>query len=187
MNGDTRQQCDRASRVIDIFNRLFGDSEQTRLLGGAIEPLYVPRNSSSSFHQILFREDYLSSALHEVAHWCIAGVERRKLVDYGYWYQPDGRDRAQQKNFEQVEIKPQALEWLFSLACNQPFTLSADNLAGELKPNLNFVQAVEQEARRWRDPQQIPLRAYKFGAALAAEFATAWPVSPEAISVDALT
>ena len=55
---------------------------------------------------------------------------RRKQVDYGYWYEPDGRDHVQQQAFEQVEVKPQALEWLMALACGVPFEVSCDNLNG---------------------------------------------------------
>ncbi len=36
------------------------------------------------------------------------------LPDLGYWYAPDGRIEEQQALFEQVEIKPQAIEWLFA-------------------------------------------------------------------------
>lgn len=53
-----------------------------------------------------------NSALHEISHWTIAGKERRLLADLGYWYAPDGRTREQQALFEQVEVKPQAIEWL---------------------------------------------------------------------------
>jgi elongation factor P hydroxylase len=67
-------------------------------------------------------KDYLASALHEVAHWCLAGVERRKLEDYGYWYSPDGRSRGEQSAFENVEARPQALEWILSDTCNSCFT-----------------------------------------------------------------
>ncbi len=49
-----------------------------------------------------------ASALHEISHWCIAGKARRELVDFGYWYCPDGRDAMTQSQFEDVEVKPQA-------------------------------------------------------------------------------
>lgn len=55
-----------------------------------------------------------NSALHEISHWTIAGAKRRLLPDLGYWYAPDGRTKEQQDLFEQVEIKPQAIEWLFA-------------------------------------------------------------------------
>jgi len=68
-----------------------------------------------------------------VAHWCIAGKNRRKLDDYGYWYSPDGRDNAQQKNFYKVEALPQALEKYFHQCIgSRDFHLSLDNLGSEL-------------------------------------------------------
>ena len=113
-----------------IFNSLFSDSFNTRLEGGADEPLYLPASSSCKHNRLVFCQDYISSALHEVAHWCLAGEKRRNLIDYGYWYHPDGRSRAQQKIFEKVEIRPQALEWIFSVAASHSFTVSTDNLLG---------------------------------------------------------
>src|SRR3546814_12851389 len=64
-----------------------------------------------------------------VAHWCLAGAARRRQDDYGYWYAADGRDLEQQHLFEQVEVKPQALELLFSDVCGLNFCVSVDNLA----------------------------------------------------------
>ncbi|MEA7548766.1 elongation factor P hydroxylase, partial [Salmonella enterica subsp. enterica serovar Anatum] len=43
---------------------------------------------------------------YEISHWCIAGKARRELVDFGYWYCPDGRDAQTQSQFEDVEVKP---------------------------------------------------------------------------------
>lgn len=59
--------------------------------------------------------------MHELAHWCIAGPERRLLADYGYWYEPDGRTEQIQAEFEKVEVKPQAVEWILSASCGFPF------------------------------------------------------------------
>ena len=73
--------------------------------------------------------------LVELSHWCIAGAERRKLVDFGYWYCPDGRDAQTQSEFEAVEVKPQALEWLFCVAAGFPFNVSCDNLNGDCEPD----------------------------------------------------
>ena len=92
--------------------------------------MYSPADVCCSYHQIIFAHGYYSSALHEISHWCQAGKNRRLLEDFGYWYMPDGRNEKQQKCFEQVEIKPQAIEWAFCLAANKSFTVSADNLNG---------------------------------------------------------
>lgn len=115
-------------RLIQIFNQLFADTERTLLVSGGSEPYYHPP-TGDALGSIVFRDDYVSSALHEIAHWCIAGHKRRQLADFGYWYEPDGRTPAQQAVFEQVEIKPQALEWALSLAAGVRFNFSADNLS----------------------------------------------------------
>lgn len=114
--------------LIDLFNGVFLGSHDTCLIGGADEPEYRPADTESAYHRIIFRQDYVSSALHEVAHWCIAGQSRRLCLDYGYWYVPDGRSQKEQSLFEQVERKPQALEWIFSRAAGVRFRVSEDNL-----------------------------------------------------------
>ncbi|MFV1872892.1 MAG: elongation factor P hydroxylase [Oleiphilus sp.] len=111
-----------------LFNCLFSDSEKTLLCSGAEEPIYLPAQPPEIFNKIISTKDYFSSALHEISHWCVAGKLRRKQVDYGYWYEPDGRTAEQQRLFEQVEVKPQALEWIFSQAAGVPFRLSVDNV-----------------------------------------------------------
>src|SRR5690554_2412894 len=42
-----------------------------------------------------------------------------------------GLPPEQQQAFENVEIRPQAIEWLFSLAAGSRFHISVDNLAGD--------------------------------------------------------
>ena len=111
---------------VELFNREFSDCN-TRLQAGAIEPFYqAPVEHKPAI--IFSTQDYFSSALHECAHWCIAGEKRRQMDDYGYWYAADGRTPKQQQEFFRVEQKPQALEWAFALASNLPFRLSQDNL-----------------------------------------------------------
>lgn len=83
--------------------------------------------------------------LVELPHWLIAGEERRKLEDFGYWYIPDGRTAEQQKVFEQVEVKPQAIEWILSMAAGYRFYMSADNLNGEATDASDFKQAVYKQ------------------------------------------
>ncbi len=78
------------------------------------------------YHRIVFAHGF-SPVLHEISHWCIAGEARRRLR---YWYCPDGRDEKTQCEFEVVEIKPQALDWLFCVAVGIPFNVSCDNLEG---------------------------------------------------------
>lgn len=151
-----------------LFSGCFHQRYRTRLLGGAAEPLYLPATDSQDA-RIYYREDFAASALHEVAHWCIAGPQRRQLEDYGYWYAPDGRDAAQQRAFESVEVKPQALEWHFALAAGVPFNISVDNLQAPDSGDDAFAAAVVQQARRWsREP--LPPRAAIFRRALAQHF-----------------
>lgn len=119
-----------AQFVETLFERCFYGQYNTRLCGGGTEPMYLPAQNDTTHHCLVYRADYVASALHEIAHWCIAGSERRRQVDFGYWYAPDGRDRQQQRAFEAVEVKPQALEWIFSEALGLSFRLSVDNLNG---------------------------------------------------------
>lgn len=117
--------------LIQLFDQLFYTSTNTRLISGDDEPVYLPADEAVSFNRLVFAHGFFESALHEISHWCLAGSERRKQVDFGYWYVPDGRTEAQQRAFEQVEVKPQAVEWLLSEACGRRFHISTDNLDGD--------------------------------------------------------
>jgi hypothetical protein len=118
-----------AADIEQVFNALFAAPLNTVLIGGAPEPFYRPADDEDARHRIFYREDFVSSSLHEVAHWMVAGEARRLLPDWGYWYAPDGRDAVQQQIFEQMEVKPQALEWLLHAACGLRFRVSLDNLS----------------------------------------------------------
>ncbi|MEX1033064.1 MAG: elongation factor P hydroxylase [Cellvibrionaceae bacterium] len=152
-----------------MFDRVFGQSYNTRLQSGGEEPLYSPAPKATGWHCITFTRDYYASALHEVAHWCIAGPERRQCLDYGYWYAPDGRDRARQRAFEQAEVKPQALEWVFSRAARFGFRLSADNLDAQEGVSASFKRAVWLQARDYC-VNGLPRRADAFASALAGTY-----------------
>lgn len=168
-----------AKRLERVFNECFLRAYNTRLIGGANEPLYQPAVSDGDFHALYYRHDYFASALHEVSHWCIAGAQRRLEVDFGYWYAPEGRSVMQQLAFEQVERKPQALEWYFSKACGYRFLISVDNLdlarAG-LHDTTAFQQAVLEQALHWQI-HGLPVRAADFYRALSREFGTAVPAA----------
>lgn len=162
------------ARIERVFFECFGDSYRTRLVGGAVEPFYRPAQGEYGESLLFYREDFFASALHETAHWCIAGAARRNLPDFGYWYAADGRDAAAQREFEAVEDKPQALEWLFSLACGYSFRLSVDNLdveVGALPDTSSFAARVVARARHWQHAG-LPPRADVFYRALCREFAT---------------
>lgn len=150
-----------------IFAACFRAAYRTVLVGGAAEPLYAPATSPDELHRVFYRADYPSSALHETAHWCIAGRRRRRLEDYGYWYEPDGRSADAQRAFEAVEAAPQALESLFAEACGVAFHLSADNLKAGGLPSRRFADAVAARRRRYLD-EGLPRRAARFLRALRA-------------------
>jgi elongation factor P hydroxylase len=149
--------------LISLFEHCFSADYHTVLIGGAEEPIYLPSVDSAP-HRIVFTRDYFASALHEVAHWCVAGEERRRLPDYGYWYSPDGRSAEQQAEFERLEIKPQALEWMFSTACARPFRVSADNLNSGLIASDLFKNGIAQQAQIYCT--HLPERPARFIAAL---------------------
>ena len=111
------------------FNHWFSHLNVT-LVRGDFEPEYFPATETEAA-RIQFAHGFFNSALHEISHWSIAGEQRRLLPDLGYWYAPDGRTAEQQALFEQVEIKPQAIEWLFSKAFGRKFRVSLDNLTGD--------------------------------------------------------
>lgn len=146
--------------LITLFNELFAESENTLLVSGDDEPLYRPAKKEQPA-QVIFAHGFFASALHEIAHWCIAGTERRQLEDYGYWYQPDGRTASQQAEFESVEVKPQALEWIFHQSAESRFRVSADNLSGEATDLMPFKRAVVSQAQHYVR-YGLPERAAKF-------------------------
>lgn len=164
----------RAQTLEQVFSDCFRKNSNAILQGGYSEPLYQPAATAGQFNVLRYREDFFASALHEVAHWCIAGSARRKQVDFGYWYAPDGRNASQQKAFENVEYKPQALEWFFAKACGYRFRISVDNLNAEgCEPAGEgaFKQRVIQQAKYWRQ-QGLPVNGATFFKALSKEFGT---------------
>ncbi len=151
--------------LIEIFNGCFQHTYQTKLAYGGDEPLYVPANEPGEYHTIYFAHGFFSSALHECAHWLIAGKERRSQIDYGYWYIPDGRTAEEQLLFQAVEVKPQALEWILSAAANYPFQFSIDNIHGASADIEQFKTDVYQQVLRYQN-NGLPTRAAIFRQAL---------------------
>jgi len=135
-----------SAEICNLFNSTLGMRYNTRLCGGFDEPFYKAVSVDHSA-EIQFRFDYVASAMHEISHWCIAGEQRLRLDDYGYWYAPDGRNEEQQAEFFKVEVKPQALEWLFCVAANRDFRLSVDNLASDSYDTSAFAAQVVEQAR----------------------------------------
>ena len=148
-----------AHQVMRLFNQEFVESDRTELICGAAEPYYEP----GSLNRIYFRADYVRSALHEVAHWCVAGRRRRQLADYGYWYSPDGRDAKQQQAFFAVEARPQAVERYFCEAIGIAFSPSVDNVGAQIE--LQQLRHFEARIQEWCHQfalTGLPLRAARF-------------------------
>ncbi len=152
--------------LITIFNRTFLAEYNTQLELGGDEPIYLPADESHPHHRIIFARGFYASALHEIAHWCVAGPERRLLEDFGYWYEPDGRTEQVQAEFEKVEIRPQAYEWILAMSAGFPFSVSCDNLNGDFEPDrIGFMTKVHAEVEKIFD-QGIPLRVKMLSDAL---------------------
>jgi len=134
--------------IVSSFNYAFKQTHKTILVGGAEEPLYRPSELGSDYSIVYFKEDFVASALHEIAHWCLAGSERRKRVDYGYWYEAKRDEKAQNK-FEELEIKPQSVEWILSNAAGVSFCVSADNLSLKKHCHNPFKEKVRLEAKNY--------------------------------------
>lgn len=172
-----------ASDLITLFADCFFAGYHTLLIGGGEEPVYLP-SAEGAPHRIVFTRDYFASALHEVAHWCVAGEARRRLTDYGYWYAPDGRSAEQQAEFERLEIKPQALEWIFSTACGADFRVSADNLNSGLGASDGFKRQIAQQARIYC--AQMPARPAAFVRSLGSFYGVRQPRDPAWYQVERL-
>ncbi|QJR82220.1 elongation factor P hydroxylase [Alteromonas pelagimontana] len=157
--------------LIDLFNQTFYPRFNTKLTRGKSEPIYLPADDTTPHCRIVFAHGFFSSALHEIAHWCIAGAKRRELEDYGYWYCPDGRNSEQQRAFEQAEVKPQAIEWAFTLALGRKFSVSTDNLNGAEPDRKGFTLAVEKQLLTYIGTS-FPPRAAMFIEVLQQHFRT---------------
>ena len=148
--------------VSQRFNHTFGVSHRTVLIGGAPEPIFLPGCGKAGRAIIRYREDFTLSALHEVAHWCIASAGRRRCRDYGYWYIPPPRDATAQTEFFAVEARVQALESLFAAAIGARFVVSADDFGSS---STDFARAVASTACRI-EAAGLPPRAERFREAL---------------------
>ena len=129
------------------FNHWFSH-HNVILVRGDFEPEYFPSTAEQPA-RIQFAHGFFNSALHEISHWSIAGEKRRLLPDLGYWYAPDGRNAEQQALFEQVEIKPQAIEWLYAMAFGRKFRVSLDNLTGEGSDGAQFKDNVYAQVLKY--------------------------------------
>lgn len=108
------------------FNAGPGRRARTLLVGGAPEPMYLP-GCARRPALIRYTRNYAQSALHEIAHWCLASPAKRAKEDYGLWYQPPPRSGEDQARFYAAEVPVQALEMLLARVCGLGFHFSADN------------------------------------------------------------
>ena len=129
------------------FNAACSRSHGTVLIGGALEPLYLPAQGLRPA-VIRYTRDYAQSALHELAHWCLAGPRRRSRVDYGYWYLPPPRSPLQQRRFEAVETPVQGLELILAVATGVRFHVSPDNPGAAHADFVDFERRIFESATR---------------------------------------
>ncbi len=161
--------------LIKVFNQIFSESERTLLAHSADEPIYIPAKTDEDFHTIYFAHGYFSSALHELSHWLVAGKERRQLEDFGYWYKPDGRTEAEQQEFEQVEVKPQAIEWFLAKCCGHVFHFSADNLTAGSQASDSFKRKVHLQAKQLAEHKGMEYRMASLVKVLSQTFSQSVP------------
>lgn len=171
--------------LITIFNDCYEARYNTKLVKGDDEPIYLPANEDCPYNALYFAHGFFSSALHECSHWLIAGKERRKQVDFGYWYIPDGRTDEQQKIFQCVEVKPQAMEWILSVAAGHRFVVSIDNLNGAATDTAAFKQAVYQQVLSYCT-EGLSERARLFRNALCRFYATSPTLKIEDFDIESL-
>lgn len=172
--------------LICIFNQCFSSTLNTRLIKGDDEPIYLPSDEVTPYHAIHFAHGFFSSALHECAHWLIAGEARRQLVDFGYWYVPDGRSAEQQAQFEAFEVKPQAIEWILSKACGYRFRVSVDNLNGGEINSSAFKSAVFNQVNFYCQ-QGLSDRAHQFRSALCDFYGQPSEINSDQFSLEEIT
>lgn len=153
-------------RTFAIENTVLVHTDAWPLTSGyATEPVYLPSDDRCPVHRIVYAHGFFASALHEIAHWCVAGTKRRQHVDYGYWYEPDDRDEARQAEFERVEARPQAIEMAFGRAADFPFRVSLDNLSGIAMDREQFERKVQAQFEYFQRAG-FPQRAQRFIEAL---------------------
>jgi elongation factor P hydroxylase len=180
----SNNEAQNVDALIQAFNRTFSQTEQTVLAHSADEPIYIPANSDQQYHTIYFAHGYFSSALHEMSHWLVAGKARRQLEDFGYWYKPDGRSESEQQAFEQVEIKPQAIEWFLAKCCGHTFHFSADNLSAGAQASDSFKRNVYQQVKRFAEYQGMEQRMANLVKVLTQTFSQPMPCAQDFVLVD---
>ena len=153
-----------AAEIVEVFNRCFSQAHGVKMLGGADEPLYLPATLDKPA-ELIFREDFPSSALHEAAHWCIAGRQRRESPDFAYTYIAAPRSDSEQALFFAAELRTQALESVFAEAASVIFNPSADNLTVDVAVFGSAIARYRPKTEDWLNSSE-GLRALQFCHAL---------------------
>ena len=128
--------------LANLFNATFETAENTILVATMDEPHYMPHGDDRLGNCIFYTQDSYTSLMHEVAHWCRAGKERRQLPDYGYWYQAEDRSSEAQALYLQSESKTQALEWIFCVAAGVHVQIIPENQPHSFEPSLEFKKSI---------------------------------------------
>jgi elongation factor P hydroxylase len=153
-------------RIARCFNETFARSHGCVMVGGGLEPRYLPGGRAPHRAILRYRENFAASALHEAAHWCIAGRRRRAMVDFGYWYAPPPRTGDLQARFVLVEARAQALERHFSRCIGLPFQPSIDDVSQVDAAALSRFAAAIERAAAQMCAAGLPARARRFADAL---------------------
>ncbi len=143
--------------------------EATRLVPTQQEPYYLPKNITHPWHQIFYTEHSYTSLFHEVSHWCIASLERRQQIDYGYWYQESSRDQHAQQIYLNSEAKTQALEWILCKTVNAKICVIPDNQPQSFEPSLEFKQKIFMALQQYF-AKGLPIRAQQLVDALLKQY-----------------
>ena len=95
--------------VVEVFQQVL---PQLHIQGGASDPFYqAPKGNRPAI--LFFREDYVRSFFHKLAHYCLVGDIQRQLDAFVYKYSPCDRFSNEQEQFERFEEKPQGLKNYF--------------------------------------------------------------------------
>ena len=164
--------------IVDVFAEVFGtEQDLVCLCGGFAEPAYLPASclpascspgGDRRAAEVRYTLDYPASALHEAAHWLLAGQRRRNLPDYGYWYVSEPRPAAVQRAFLRVESRVQALESWLCEAAGLEFRASVDDFRMPEAAIAAFERRVLSRAARLTRDDAWPPAAKRFYAGLVA-------------------
>ena len=156
------------SYLIDIFSDCFRNSYDTVLVAGDDEPYYQPDQAMSRIKWCL-RTAFLPQRYTKprIGVLRVNSVGSSSITAIGM--NPMGV-MQQQREFEQVERKPQALEWLFSLCAGFKFDVSVDNLSGVEVDRYAFRKEVAQQLESYLETDLLPPRAKTFAKALCRAF-----------------